>query len=383
MKRVLINIQTTSFAGRSVLEGVLRYTSGNCAWNIDLSIKTNELTGRLLRQAPNAGYDGILVNHTGTAGADSALLETSLPVATVELHEKCILNRRRNTASVWSRNDLIGEIAARHFLSLGRFKSYVFYSTKTSGPWSEGRWRGFRKILKSSNITPAVATSETLDEMLKLPRPIAIMAAGDPLAVDILTACRQRCLRVPEDVSVIGVDCDPLLCEFSSPTLTSVEPNFAQLGYTAAAALDRMMNARKSSPARNIYCKPRGLRERDSTRFLSPAAALVERAKTIIAHEACRGLSVRDLGLRLGVSARLLSLRFQQHEKHTVREEILNTRLERVKAALPRSHGKLAALASECGFSSANRLAHLFKQRFGLSMREYAHTQLSSLRSNT
>lgn len=378
MKRVLINIQTISFAGRSVLEGILKYTSGNCDWNIDLSIKPNELTGRLLRQAPDAGFDGILVNHTGTAGADSALLETALPVATVELPEKCILNRRLNTASVWSRNDLIGEIAARHFLSLGRFKSYLFYSTKTGEPWSEGRWRGFRKILKSHNITPTVAASETLDERLRLPRPIAVMAAGDPLAVDVLTACKQRGLRVPEDVSVIGVDCDPLLCEFSRPSLTSVDPDFTQLGYAAAAALDRMMRARKATPARNISCKPKGLRERDSTRFLSPSAALVERAKSIIAHEACRGLSVRDLGLRLGVSARLLSLRFQQHEKRTVREEILNTRLERVKTALARPHGSLAALASECGFSSANRLAHLFKQRFGMSMREYAHTPVQN-----
>ena len=76
------------------------------------------------------------------------------------------------------------------------------------------------------------------------------------------------------------------------------------------------------------------------------------------------------------VSQQLLALRFRQYEQKSVRDLILDTRLEHVKELLKHTRRDFAAVAKESGFNSANRLAHLFKEKIGLSLGEYARLQV-------
>ena len=61
--------------------------------------------------------------------------------------------------------------------------------------------------------------------------------------------------RRPAEVAVVGVDNDEVLCELSSPPLTSVVPTTFRIGYEAAAWLDRMMRAHKP-PKRDHLATP-------------------------------------------------------------------------------------------------------------------------------
>ena len=97
----------------------------------------------------------------------------------------------------------------------------------------------------------------------------------------------------------------------------------------------------------------------------------MDQAKTVIAQESTTGLSVKALSARLRVSPQLLTLRFRQFDKTTPHELILQTRLEKVKKLLANHAMKIDSIAAQCGFSSANRLSHLFKERFKVTMREY------------
>src|SRR5438477_365406 len=80
-------------------------------------------------------------------------------------------------------------------------------------------------------------------------------------------ACRRLGLAVPDEVAVIGVDNDELLCELSDPPLTSVIPNMHRTGYEAAALLDQMI-AGKTARGETHLIPPLGIATRQSTDVL-------------------------------------------------------------------------------------------------------------------
>ena len=378
MKKVALGIEINNNAGRGVLGGVLKFASGRSQWNIKLLTYPESMTPEIIRNAKSNGIDGFIVNHVGDESTAAELKSTSLPVSFVDIDHPLIRRRRRNTAFIGHRNDIVGALGARKFLSLGKFRSFAFVGHSDEPAWSMKRQSGYQAELKKFGITAEILTDDLARGLTSLPRPIAVMVAWDYKAIEVMESCHELGLHIPDEVSVIGVDDDPLVCGFTNPSLTSVAPSFERLGYCAAAALDAMMNGRKNRTQNCILCRPMGLTERASTRFLPPAVVLLHKAKEIIERDAIRGLTVQDLSIRLGVSQQLLALRFRQFEKRTVRDTILDTRLEHVKTRLTHQNASLASIAHECGFNSANRLAHLFKQRFGLSPGAFARKAASA-----
>ena len=190
-------------------------------------------------------------------------------------------------------------------------------------------------------------------------------------AIEIMGYARKLGFSIPDQIAVVGVDADPIVCGFSHPSLTSIEPDFERMGYAAAAALDAMMSGRKLNSVNRISCPPKGVVERASTYFLPPGKSLVDQAKTIVAQDATRGLSVKALSARLKVSPQLLALRFRQFGGTTPQNLILQTRLEQAKKLMRNPKIKLDAIAKQCGFSSKNRLFHVFKERFGITIGDF------------
>ena len=372
MRKVSIGIEINNSAARDVLGGILKYVSTHNQWNVKIFSHPETLSAQVIRRAKEDGFDGIIVNHINSQATADELQSVPIPVAVAGIEQSRLPNRRMKVAFINNKNDLVGALGAQKFLSLGKFQSFVFVSHPEKPAWSEDRKDGFCAELKRHKIVPVVLSGDFADELMRQPRPTAVMAAWDYKAIEVLEFCRARGLHVPDDVSVIGVDADPLICGFTNPPLSSVAPDFERLGYCAAAALDAMMAGRKLRVKNIVLCRPKGLIERTSTRFLPPAAALLHHAKEIIERDAVHGLTVQGLALRLGVSQQLLALRFRQFEKRSVRETILNAKLNHVKAKLKHPYVNLAAIAKECGFNSSNRLAHLFKQRFGISPGAFA-----------
>ncbi len=72
-------------------------------------------------------------------------------------------------------------------------------------------------------------------EWLQSLRPLAVLACNDVRGRQIIDACNQSDLSVPEEVAVIGVDDDEVICELSNPPLSSVQPDTLRLGYEGAA----------------------------------------------------------------------------------------------------------------------------------------------------
>src|SRR6185503_3539756 len=102
----------------------------------------------------------------------------------------------------------------------------------------------------------------------KLPKPVGVMAAYDYRGQQLLDACRRLGVAVPDEVAVIGVDNDDLLCELSDPPLSSVIPNTQRTGYEAARLLAEMMSGKKVKGETHLI-PPSGIATRQSTDVLA------------------------------------------------------------------------------------------------------------------
>lgn len=383
-KNVILSIRMLNIPSVDIFNGILRYLRTKANWNVRLFMAPATLTPEIIQNAEADGIDGILTNHTTSEDLTDILLNSHIPLVSIGNSDDRLFRRRRNVAFVETDNRAIGALAARQFAALGKFRTYGFIPDMTPTRWSRLRQNGFKnEIAKSAGQNVRVFSSSAreghegyraglADWLRSLPGPIALMVVGDYRAIDVINACSRAKLKIPNDISIISVDNNPILCDSTSPALSSIEPSFEREGFEAAKTLDRMM--RKSTETIRpeiIRFPPVRLVERESTAPTAPATQLIERALELINASATDGLTPNDIATRLGVSPSLLALRFRQLEKRTVQETIINAKLAKARTLIRNNRLTLRQIAANCGFSSASYLTRLFTARYKISPRAY------------
>ena len=195
-------------------------------------------------------------------------------------------------------------------------------------------------------------------------------------------AAARRCHRsIPRELTLLGVDSNPALCESSRPTLSSIQIDHELAGYLAAKAIgERYGIVHKSSigncehlPIVNntIYVRPLLAVRRESTGGSGRRASFVLEAVEVVRREACEGLTAAALAKRFRCSRPLFDRRFREAVGHSPLEEILHVRLEKAFTLLARTDTPVGSVADFCGFRSHIALHWLFKKRTGMSMREW------------
>ena len=124
---------------------------------------------------------------------------------------------------------------------------------------------------------------------LDIPKPVGILACNDDRGHELLNACREVKVAVPDDVAVIGVDNDEVLCELSDPPLSSVDSNTEQTGYRAALLLDQLMAGEKVMGDELV--DPLGVHSRQSTDLLAIEDPEIATVVRFIRENACSGAS--------------------------------------------------------------------------------------------
>ena len=372
--KILCAFKTTNAAARQKLRGVYRYVAEGHDWDIRLVREEAALTAETIRRAEAEGTDGYLISIPNATGALKALAGVSAPVAAIECDHPLLARRRGPTIFLRTDNRAIGAMAAAHFRACGRFGAYAFMHDATRAYWSEERLDGFRTALAPECVAAFTGDARgraAFEKWLRqAPRPIAVCAAWDTTAVDVLTCVRRAGLAAPGHVAVLGVDDDECICTATNPTISTIRVNREQQGYDAAAALGRLMLRQRIS-GRPILCAPEGVIERESTHALTPARHLVDRALRFIGRHACEGITPDAVARGVGVSRRLLDLRFRETDAGTVQKALVAARFERVLLLARTTSLPAGALARRCGFASANALRNLFKARTGRSLSDW------------
>jgi LacI family transcriptional regulator len=365
-RQVALLIETSNAYARGLLQGVVHYIREHRPWSFHLMEQ-----GRG-DDPPSwlAGWkgDGIIAR-IETPRIARAVVKTGLPA--VDLSAARLVPE---LPWVETNDEEIARLAADHLIERG-FKRYAFCGDARFN-WSVWRERSFVARLKAAGQTcavfrPEVAAGDVAAEarelarwLKELPKPVGIMACYDIRGQQVLDACRGAGLAVPDEVAVIGVDNDTLLCELASPPLSSVIPNAHRAGYEAAALLDKLM-AGKRVPATAHLIAPLGIAERQSTEVLAVDDRDVARAVQFIREHACEGINVSDVLRAVPLSRRVLEQRFQRLLGCTPREEILHVRLARVKQLLGETDLPLYLVAQRTGFEHVEYLSVVFKRETG------------------
>ncbi|MBQ6248574.1 MAG: substrate-binding domain-containing protein, partial [Kiritimatiellae bacterium] len=252
---VLVNLRYAS--GRRVLSGVFNYLADGHPWRVRILQSNDEFTEGVAAQAETTGVDGMILTLPGQPGALEKAAASDIPAVFMNLDGEA-LRKRTNAAIITVDNAAIGQEGARHLLSCGKFASFAFVHGKLNHTdWSRVRAEAFRQTLASSGSPYAeYPPRETIgddadlrdlsDFLLSLPKPTGVMALFDGRATHVLNACASVGLDVPGHVALIGVDNDESFCDFSSPTLSSVQPDFEGGGRMAAEALETIMAKRRT-----------------------------------------------------------------------------------------------------------------------------------------
>ena len=402
-RKVLAAIPTNGSDGRLRVAGVMRYASTRTNWDLRIISSRTAFNDNEVASLLEEGIDGCILAAYTPAVMEMLRLRIPTILALENMHEQ--IGSRPNCVSVLMDNHEIGRMAAEHFKSLGRFASYAFIPAPPRVPWSLERKASFfenadkragffeypESDFEMVNMTGEAGIQVNLPDLaqflLRLPRPAAVFAANDLLAVQVSRACRSARLKIPSQVALLGCDNDELICQGERPAITSILPGFENAGFAAARMLDALMRGLDRHSAKRdddslgegglgtaesvLRIQGATLVPRASTSNLPPAVAVVGAAMDYIKAHALDGISTADVLAHLKVSKSLLDLRFRQLRNESVMDAILSVRLTAVKRLLETTDRKLLDIGASCGFRSQDYLKRLFKSRFGMSMREW------------
>ena len=193
-----------------------------------------------------------------------------------------------------------------------------------------------------------------------------MMASNDGRALHVLQACRAEQMRVPEDVAIVGVDNDDVMCELANPPLTSVEQGARRIGFEAAALLDTMMTG-QAPPRQSTAVPPEGLVARQSTDVLAIGDPDVAESLRLIRRRACEPLAVRDVLDAATVSRSTLEARFRAVLGRSIHGEIRRVQLEMAQRLLATTNMPLKEVARQSGFSSVQYFTVVFREATGVT----------------
>ena len=373
--RVLLMIETSMAFGRGVLDGISRYLVANPPWSVHLDLRDLIVTEpEWLRRWDGDG----IITRSATPEMERTLLELKIP--TVNLTD---IFAGQTLPSVINNHQRIGEVAAEHLIERG-FRHFGFCGF-SDHHWSSLRRVGFESAIKSRSLNFSAMENgwaesrmqgwesqqpDILNWLHRLPRPVGIMACNDLRGQHVLEACRAANISVPEEVAVIGVDDDQVICNFSCPPLTSVIPAAERIGYEAAAMLGRLM---RDEPVENRHMEfdPLGVETRQSTDILAITDSDVVKALRVIRERACTGLTVTELLREVPVARSVMERRFRSYLGRSPQAEIRNVQLKRACQLLRDTELPLAQIASLTGFKHSEYFSVVFKRCLGITPGNY------------
>lgn len=377
--RVLVCIDLSSEAGRQKLRGIYRFLGSGYAWDMSLVRSQKEFDETFLEKIGAETFDGFLMAVTQSRETRSIHGKLGTPTAFIDYVDRGMRSFGR-CVFVHDDDRDIGRRAAQHLMSQGAIASYGYAASSDRRPWNRNRGEQFAAALARHGVqvshlpeTDTRPVGSIVEWLKSMPRPAGILAAYDDTARRVLEACRESGLRVPADVSVLGIGNDELICPQTTPPLSSVIPDFEEEGYRAARELQGLMLGKRSPVRREILCGCRGVAERGTTARGKYAAVLVQKALAFIRENAFRAITAEDVVRQLRVSRRLADLRFREITGTSILAYITDVRLGRVRQLLETTDLRIGEIARQCGYDAAN-LKNLFARHFGCSMRAWRQT---------
>lgn len=370
--RVAVVIEASNAYARGLLAGIHRHVREHEPWTIFL--QEHGRGAPPLQPLARWQGDGVIARiETEAVARTLDTLRRRQPLAIVDVSAGRLLD---GVPYVETDDAAIARLAAEHFVERD-FRSFAFLGDDRFR-WSDNRREAFLSAVGGRGRTVSVFDRGTTRRgqrgdddaaierwLTGLPKPLALFACYDIRGRQALDACRRAGIAVPDEVAVLGVDDDDLLCGLSTPPLSSVIPDSRGAGRLAATLLERLLQG-EPLETEEWLLPPLGIATRQSSDVLAIDDPLVVAAVRFIRDRACTGIKVQDLVRELGSSRRVLDERFAARVGHTPHEEIARQQFRRVEQLLAETNLPLATIAERCGFRHAEYMTVAFTRRHGM-----------------
>lgn len=262
-----------------------------------------------------------------------------------------------------------GAYAADYFINQN-FHNYAFIGRKDI-IWSMFRREGYcgrvASVRKKEAFVYEVEDFQSETEAIStwlhsLPKPIALLACNDFMARQVTEICLLENIRIPEDISLLGVDNDEFMCNISSPTLSSIRLNFEKHGYDLAKILFKMIREKQIWPAR-IPVEAIGVVERMSTRHKIISDPYIREIVEFIKHNYTQDIDIRKLVSFIPLSRRAIELKFKKEmHPYTITSYLTKLRLEHFCHLLEHTSMPIKEAAEQSGFIESSNFSTIFRK---------------------
>jgi LacI family transcriptional regulator len=408
---VILLLYPNAGLDRGMLEGIVRYARTHGPWIFYLAgeepglplpefeavsgapVKTFQVSARQRVHLPDLrgwGVTGIIGRLQNRQIARLAL-NSGAPVIGMELSNEQLAAGQQSASLSEIKTDSYGagRLAAEHLLERG-FKNFGYCGYEGRG-WSQCRQCGFTDRISEAGFTCHVYQTpiqkstllwqrerpDVLSWLGSLPKRVGVMACNDIRGRQLLEATMLGEMLVPDDVAVVGVDDDQLLCELSAPPLSSVKLDSEIGGYHAAELLDGLMSGRVRKP-QQLVIEARCVVSRRSTDVIAVEDTDVATALRFIRERARKPIGVKDVVKHVLISRRGLEIRFQRTLGRSIREEIQRVKLDLTKQLLLETTMPVAKIADTVGFGSVSYMSKVFRTATGETLTQYRRRHLPS-----
>lgn len=381
--KVAVFVETSRAYGRALCEGIADFAQANGRWIFEGGGESWE---EGLREVAGRA-DGVIARIPNAKMA-KALARLRVPV--VDLYR---WRDYPSISSVDADHAAIGRMAAAWFIER-RFRNFAFCGY-SGAPFSDARGAAFAAAVEAaghgcSRYKEAVFASDFLGNMIlqaerygdppdrermaawlrSLEHPVAVLCCHDIRAYQLVTLCKELGLAVPRDVAVMGVDNDRILCGFSDPMLTSVDPDAHRIGWTGARQLYALMTRAVKGP-RHVLVPPRQMVERASTETDPVEPLWLSDALRFIRKELPAGVNAEEVIRHVGLSHTQVEKAFAKVLGSTVHQEISRLRMREACRLLTETSHPSATVSQLTGFTSPQYFNRLFCRHLGMTPGEY------------
>lgn len=274
-----------------------------------------------------------------------------------------------------------GAMAASFFLQR-RYKNFAYYGNK-GFIWSQERAKGYKREVERSGGNFFYFESESLNGeqwskghielynwLQSLPKPTALFACDDSFAIQVSEICKLHDINIPNDISLLGVDNDELICDLSDPSISSIVLDAEKGGYELGRSIQQTI---KNCNNKSFEIKISAVRiqlRKSTEKYNIKNENLLEIVK-YIQNNFTSKISINHLTSIVPLSRRNLEVKFRTELGISLYQFILEQRIEYFSHLLLTTKRSLFDLAIECGFNDSANVYRIFKKMKGFTPMEY------------
>ena len=385
LRLLFISDFTESFPSK-LLKGIVEYSRRKEQWvvcRMPPSYKQSIGIPGVVKWARDWGADAVIGQFEETD--DVKLFEKSGIVVVAQDFKKRFSNIPNITADYIG----TGRMAARYFIDRG-FRNYGFFGFNNVC-WSDERCEGFRREVEAAGYGDSFYAYNLQDIdhlwyyerdrmrkwLYSIPKPIAIMACDDNQGNNLIEACHTAGIKIPSEISVMGVDNDELLCTLGSTTLSSIYVDIEEGGWKTAELIERRI-ANPHAPLEDVVLKPVKVVGRISTAAFATTDVQIQKAIQFIHQNYQKKISVKDVMGEVALSRRLLERRFKAVTGQTLYPYITDLKIKRFAELLLDTDEQVVGIALTLGENDTKSISRRFKQLYGCSPNEWRAQQQKS-----